>query len=80
MRILLAASLLFLALVPAASADPIESSPGPETTVLDTCILDPGLIGWGLDVYYQPIYYGTSDPLPHADGVLLTAGAHQHDC
>lgn len=80
MRVLLAASLLAIALVPAASADPIEFYPGPQTTVTDTCAVDPGVLGFGFDVYYQPIYYGTFDPLPHADGVILTAGADRHDC
>lgn len=79
---LLAAALLLA--VPAVAADPIESWPGPQTTVTDTCLFTDGLppepLDQGFRIYYQPHYYGTSDPLPHADGVYLTAGADRHAC
>lgn len=90
-----ALSLLLLVAVPAAQADPIEVVPGPETTLVDTCtvgaalapVIAPGVVpplpapvAYGAEVVYQPYYYGTFDPLPHADGVLLTLGAETHPC
>ena len=80
---LLAAAALLLA-IPAVAADPIEFVPGPQTTVTDTCMLTDGVVpepyNEGFRIYYQPVYYGTFDPVPHADGVLLTGGAERHHC
>lgn len=78
LRLALLAPCLLVACLPMVAAGPIEAWAGEETTVAETCRADPGVLGWGVDVYYQPIYFTTSDP--HVDGMVLTAGAHGHEC